>query len=142
MAYCGEGGTMSSLTDITKLEWKGLDPIYLGYSLEAAISGFEMVNDSQERQGAELVLMAEQIKKSQHNLNLTEPRQRAIIQTMADALIVLAKYSCIDAINPNAKLLFGLYGLKSPGRALIEFIQLEDDGELKGDVPAYHAKIN
>ena len=61
---------------------------------------------------------------------------------MADALIVLAKYSCIDAINPNAKLLFGLYGLKSPGRALIEIIQLEGDGELIGDVPAYHAKIN
>ena len=40
---------------------KKLEPIYLGYSLEAAISGFEMVNDSLERQGAELVLMAEQI---------------------------------------------------------------------------------
>ena len=101
-----------------------------------------MVNDSQERQGAELVLMAEQIKKSQHNLNLTEPRQRAIIQTMADALIVLTKYNCIDAINLNAKLLFGLYGLKSPGRALIEIIQLEGDGELISDVPTYHAKIN
>ena len=128
---------------------KKLESIYIGYSLEAFISGFEMVNDSLERQGAELVLMAEQIypahtqiKKSQHNLNLTEPRQRAIIQTMADALIVLAKYSCIDAINPNAKLLFDLYGLKSPGRALIEFIQLEDDGELIGDFPAYHTKIN
>ena len=142
MAYYSEGGTMSSLTDITKLEWKGLEPIYLGYSLEAAISGFEMVNDSQERQGAELELMAEQIKKSQHNLNLTEPRQRAIIQTMADALIVLTKYNCIDAINLNAKLLFGLYGLKSPGRALIEIIQLEGDGELIGDVPACHVKID
>jgi len=40
-----------------------------------------MVNDSLERQGAELVLIAEQIdpahtqiKKSQHNFNLSEPR--------------------------------------------------------------------
>ena len=61
---------------------------------------------------------------------------------MADALIVLAKYSCIDAINPNAKLLFGLSGLKPFVHVLIKFIQLEGDGELIGDVPAYHAKIN
>ena len=61
---------------------------------------------------------------------------------MADALIVLTKYNCIDAININAKLLFGLYGLKSPGRALIEIIQIEGDGELIGDVPAYLAMIN
>ena len=108
-----------------------------------------MANDSLERQGAELVSMAEQIdpahtqiKKSQHNLNLSEPRQRAIIQTMANTLIVITKYSCIDAINPNAKLLFGLSGLKSSVDALIEFIQLEGDGELIGDVPEYHAKIN
>ena len=32
--------------------------------------------------------------------------------------------------------------LKSSVDALIEFIQLEGDGELIGDVPAYHAKIN
>jgi hypothetical protein len=101
-----------------------------------------MVNDSQERQGAELVLMAEQIKKSQHNLNFTEPRQRAIIQTMADALIVLTKYNCIDAINLNAKLLFGLSSLKSSVHALIKFIQVEGGGELIGDVPACHVKID
>ena len=83
-----------------------------------------------------------QIKKSQHHLNLSEPRQRAIIQTMADALIVITKCSCIDAINPNAKLLFCLSGLKFSVHALIEFIQLEGDGELIGDVPAYHAKKN
>ena len=61
MAYCGEGGTISSLTDITELKWKVLEPIYLDYSLEAAISEFEMVNDSLERQVAELVSMAKPI---------------------------------------------------------------------------------
>ena len=47
---------------------------------------------------------------------------------MADALIVITKYSCIDAINPNAKLLFGLSGLKPSVHVLIKFIQLEGDG--------------
>ena len=83
-----------------------------------------------------------QIKKSQHNLNLSEPRKRAIIQNMADALIVITKYSCIHAINPNAKLLFRLSSLKSSVHALIEFIQVEGDGELIGDVPACHVKID
>jgi hypothetical protein len=61
---------------------------------------------------------------------------------MADAYIVLAKYSCIGAINSNAKILFGLSSLKALYRELIEFIQLEGHGELIGRVPAYHAKIN
>ena len=39
-----------------------------------------MVNDSQERQDAKLVLMAEQIKKSQHNLNLTEPDKEPLFR--------------------------------------------------------------
>ena len=61
---------------------------------------------------------------------------------MADALIVLARYSCIDNINPNVKILFGPSSLKAPGRALVEFIQFEVDAELIGDVPAYLAMIN
>jgi len=144
-----DGGIVSALTDITELKHKERELIFRGKSLEEANSELEMVNDSLERQGAELVHMAEQIDASHTALKLRdaalakmEARQRAVLNTIADALVVVDKQGYIEILNPMTESVMGLAGEQAHGRALGELIQVEVEGELIGDIPAYLAAIH
>lgn len=143
-----EGGIVSALTDITELKRKERELVYRGISLEHAVSELEMVNDSLERQGEDLVGMAEQIDANHTELQardralaVVEARQRAILNTMADALVVLDKKGSIEVLNPVAESLIGLDLRKVAGHPLGEFIQIEIDNELVGDIPAFFSAI-
>jgi len=139
-----EGGVVSTLTDVTELKQKERDLIFRGQSLEQAISELEMVNDTLERQGAELANMAEQIDATHGELEakrqalaIAEARQRAILETMVDGLVVLDDRGRIETLNPNAEKMLGICAADVLGRALVEFVQIEDDDQLIGDIPAY-----
>jgi len=144
-----EGGMVSALTDVTELKRKERDLIFRGQSLELAVSDLEMVNDSLERQGSELAGMAEQIdaahtelKIQRHALAISEARQRAILETMADALVVLDARGYVENMNRNAEQMLGVEPGEAYGRALVEFVQIEDEDQLVGDIPAYLSALH
>jgi PAS domain S-box-containing protein len=139
-----EGGVVSALTDVTELKQKERDLVFRGQSLELAISELEMVNDSLERQGFELAGMAEQIdaahtelKIKRQSLAIAEARQRAILETMADGLVVLDDRGYVETLNHNAEKMLGVDAGEALGRPLVEFVQIEDGDQLIGDIPAY-----
>ena len=139
-----EGGMVSALTDVTELKRKERDLIFRGQSLELAVSDLEMVNDSLERQGAELAGMAEQIdaahtelKIQRRALAISEARQRAILETMADGLVVIDARGYVENMNLIAEQMLGVNPGEAYERALVEFVQIEDGDQLVGDIPAY-----
>ncbi len=139
-----EGGVVSALTDVTELKQKERDLVFRGQSLELAVSELEMVNDTLERQGYELAGMAEQIdaahselKTKRQALAIAEARQRTILETMADGLVVLDERGYVETLNPNAEAMLSVDAGEALGRPLVEFVQIEDDDQLVGDIPAY-----
>lgn len=144
-----EGGTVSSLTDITELKHKERELIYRGHSLEHAVSELELVNDSLERQGETLVAMAEQIdanhselEERDRKLRKIEARQRAILNTMGEALVVLDYRGNIETLNSVAESILNLDSRVAINYPLVDFIQIEVENELIGDIPAYFSALH
>ncbi len=130
-----EGSVVTTLTDITELKEKERELIYRGQSLQQANAELEMAKDILERQGENLVTMAEDIDGARRELarqkaeiEAMEARERAILETMGDALIVASADGAIVQVNPTAEKMFGFPSEQMRGRSVDEILQIDYGG--------------
>ena len=110
-----EGSVVTTLTDITELKEQERELIFRGQSLKQANAELEMAKAILEEQGQQLVGMAEDIELARQKL-LTqknaiehiEARERATLETMADALIVVDSGGIVESLNPIAQAMFSI----------------------------------
>ncbi len=109
-----DGSTVSTITDVTELKEKEREHAFRGHSLQKANDELEMAKVILEEQGRQLVEMAErneearkELARQKAEIEIIEARERAILETMADGLLVLNADGVIEAFNPSAENLFG-----------------------------------
>ena len=112
-----EGSVVTTLTDVTELKEQQRELVFRGQSLQRANAELEMAKAILEQQGQELVAMAEDIDlarqrlaQQKRDLEIVESRERAILETMPEALLVVDLEGRIETINPKG---IGLLGLES-----------------------------
>ncbi len=130
-----EGSVVTTLTDVTELKEKERELIYRGQSLRQANAELEMAKEILERQGGELVEMAEDIERSRLDIarqkaeiEAIEARERAILDTMADALIVVTPDGEIECVNPVAERMFCFESGGMDGLNIESVFHLESGG--------------
>jgi two-component system cell cycle sensor histidine kinase PleC len=130
-----EGSVVTTLTDVTELKEQQRELIFRGQSLQRANAELEMAKAILEQQGQELVAMAEDIDlarqelaRQKRELEIVEGRERAILETMPEALLVVDDEGRIETINPKGARLFGFDAGEIVGRRLETMLDQGPDG--------------
>lgn len=127
-----DGGWAMVLTDITQLKRHEQELRRKSESLERAMSEMEAGRQALARMASEIAAARDAAEASSARLREADAQQRAILETMADALLTIDEFGTIRSLNPAAERIFGYKADEVIGRN-IALLMPDDYARAHGD---------
>ncbi|MBF0306030.1 MAG: diguanylate cyclase [Alphaproteobacteria bacterium] len=116
-------GSMATIVaDVTEMVAKERELEEGRRNLQDKMFQIEMSRDALERQGANLADMVEQLEEAQSEIRIGQARQKAILDAMGDALLIIDHNGRVVAANPAAERMFLIPATGLVGAALRRLI--------------------
>lgn len=100
------GSIATIVADVTEMVAKERELEESRRILQDNMFQMEMSRDALERQGADLAGMVEEIEEAKSQIRIGQARQKAILDAMGDALLIVDRNGRVVAANPAAERMF------------------------------------